>query len=170
MLLDRRALLEHLQRKKRVFTGAARALPGDFALGHVVELRRNGAGASLTAGGKSAATDDLGVPVLQLPGEAQIQSLIAVARIPAHCRQWLAQVTGLSQPSVLSPARLQRRRADLPCAPRETTSDGGALTSILPQQSPVCRIRRRGQGMPTRPENGRVRSVVVVSTMSHEVV
>ncbi len=64
VLLDRRALLEHLQRKKRVFTGAARALPGDFALGHVVELRRNGAGASLTAGGKSAATDDLGVPVL----------------------------------------------------------------------------------------------------------
>ena len=64
VLLDRRALLEHLQRKKRVFTGEARALPGDFALGHAVELRRNGAGASLTAGAKTAATDDLGVPVL----------------------------------------------------------------------------------------------------------
>ncbi len=64
VLLDRRALIERLQRKLRIYAGAARALPGDFDLGAALELRRNGATASILAGGKSTGSDDLGVPVL----------------------------------------------------------------------------------------------------------
>ena len=64
VLLDRRALIERLQGKKRVCTGAARSLPGDFDLGPAVELRRNSGATSLTAGGKASGSDDLGVPVL----------------------------------------------------------------------------------------------------------
>lgn len=64
VLLDRRALVERLQRKQRVVTGAPRAIPGDFELGAAVELKRNGAAGKIVAGGKAASSDDLGVPVL----------------------------------------------------------------------------------------------------------
>ena len=64
VLLDRRALVERLQRKQRIHVGATRDIPGDFELGPAVELHRSGAGAVIVAGAKPADFDALGVPVL----------------------------------------------------------------------------------------------------------
>jgi hypothetical protein len=64
VLLDRNALVERLQRRQRIHAGAARAMPGDFELGAVVELQGSGPGAVIVASGKPAESDALGVPVV----------------------------------------------------------------------------------------------------------
>lgn len=64
VLLDRRALLERLQRKQRIHTGATRVIPGDFEVGPAVQLQRSGGAPAIVAGSKTTGADELGVPVL----------------------------------------------------------------------------------------------------------
>jgi hypothetical protein len=64
VVLDRRALLDRLQRKQRVHSGAEREIPGDFEVGPAVQLQRSGGPPAIVAGSKTTGADELGVPVL----------------------------------------------------------------------------------------------------------
>ncbi|MCJ7512054.1 MAG: hypothetical protein MUO23_03685 [Anaerolineales bacterium] len=63
-VLDRGALVDRLRSKKRVQSGAARAIPGDFELGPALKLIGRDGSPSIAVEGKTAGSDDLEVPVL----------------------------------------------------------------------------------------------------------
>jgi hypothetical protein len=63
VLLDRQALIERLNAKKRVVTGYPGELPGDFEVTAEVRLTQEGGTESIVADGHQAGKDDLGLPL-----------------------------------------------------------------------------------------------------------
>ncbi|UCF61486.1 MAG: hypothetical protein JSV37_02055 [Anaerolineaceae bacterium] len=63
VLLDRQALIERLNDKKRVVTGYPGELPGDFEVTAEVHLTKEGGGISIVADGHQTGVDDLGLPL-----------------------------------------------------------------------------------------------------------
>ncbi len=63
VLLDRQALIERLNAKKRVVTGIPGELPGDFEVIAEVYLTMEGEMGSIVADGHPTGRDDLGLPL-----------------------------------------------------------------------------------------------------------
>jgi hypothetical protein len=63
LLLDREQLIARLRSKKRVFTGRARDMSGDFDVSSAVRLLEAAGASVVRANGRDAPGDDLGLPL-----------------------------------------------------------------------------------------------------------